>query len=59
MHLVDPDTGFIAFARGRNEYLSGALCETEPQVQEFWLSCIEGMLDMGDNLTGGQVITTY
>lgn len=47
MHLDDPMNGFIAFARGRNEYLSGALCETEPQVQEFWLNCIEGILDLG------------
>jgi hypothetical protein len=47
MHLDDPDSGFVAFARGRNKYLSGALCETEPQVQEFWLSCIEGILDQG------------
>lgn len=39
--------GLIAFTRGRNEYLPGALCETEPQVREFWLSCIEEMLDAG------------
>ncbi len=39
--------GLIAFARGHNEYLPGALCETEPQVREFWLSCIDEMLDAG------------
>jgi hypothetical protein len=47
MHLDDPESGFVAFARGRNEYVTGALCETEPQVQEFWLSCIGGILDQG------------
>lgn len=39
--------GLIAFARGRNPYLSGALCETEPRVQEFWLSCLEEMIVAG------------
>lgn len=39
--------GFVAFARGRSEYLDGALCETEPGVQEFWLDCVKAMLDAG------------
>ena len=39
--------GCAAFGRGRNEYLPGALCETEPEVRQFWLSCIEEMLDAG------------
>lgn len=39
--------GIIAFTRGRNEYLPGALCETEPQVCDFWLSCIREILDAG------------
>ena len=39
--------GLIAFTRGGNEYLSGALCETEPEVREYWLSCIDEMLDAG------------
>ncbi len=39
--------GFVAIARGRNAYLPGALCETEPEVQAFWLSCIQSMLDAG------------
>ena len=39
--------GLIAFTRGRNEYLPGALCETEPRVREYWLSCIREMLDAG------------
>ncbi|MDP6113676.1 MAG: hypothetical protein QGG53_17595 [Planctomycetota bacterium] len=40
-------SGFVAFARGRNAYLPGALCETEPEVQEYWLSCVGEMLDAG------------
>lgn len=39
--------GFIAFARGRNPYLPGSLCETEPAVQAFWLSCLEEMIAAG------------
>ena len=39
--------GIVAFARGRNEYLPGALCETEPEVQDFWLRCLEGVLATG------------
>jgi len=39
--------GLIAFARGRNAYLPGALCETEPEVQAYWLSCIREMLAAG------------
>jgi len=39
--------GFIAFARGRNSCLPGALCETEPEVQAYWLSCIREMLAAG------------
>jgi len=51
VHLDTSNTsgrqGIIAFTRGRNEYLPGALCETEPQVCDFWLSCIREMLDAG------------
>ncbi len=39
--------GIVAFARGRNEYLPGALCETEPEVQDFWFKCIDDLLDAG------------
>ena len=37
--------GAIGFARGYNYYLPGALCETEPQVRDYWLSCVQEMLD--------------
>ena len=40
-------SGIVAFARGRNAYLPGALCETEPEVQAFWLRCVAGVLDAG------------
>ena len=40
-------SGFIAFTRGRNAFLPAALCETEPQVQEFWLACLEEMIAAG------------
>ncbi|MFH1569287.1 MAG: hypothetical protein ABIL09_14930 [Gemmatimonadota bacterium] len=50
-HLDEPNAtgkrGCVAFARGRNEYLPGALCETEPAVQAFWLACLEEMIAAG------------
>ena len=46
-HLFDRPVGYIAYTRGRNAYLPGALCETEPRVREFWLACIASMLDAG------------
>ncbi len=39
--------GLIAYTRGRNAYLSGALCETEPAVERFWLGCLEEMIAAG------------
>lgn len=51
VHLDAPNAsgrkGLVAFARGRNDYLPGALCETEPAVRAFWLECIREMLDAG------------
>ena len=48
--LDDPNAsgrdGLIAFTRGRSPHL-GAPCETEPQVQEYWLDRVEQMLDDG------------
>jgi hypothetical protein len=32
--------GVIALARGRNEYLSGAMCEAYPEVREHWLDWV-------------------
>jgi len=39
--------GMIGYARGRNACLPGALCEMEPAVREYWLSCVREMLDAG------------
>lgn len=39
--------GIIAFARGKNATLPAALCETEPQVQAFWLDCLREMIAAG------------
>jgi hypothetical protein len=51
MSLDEPNgsgrRGIIGYTRGRNEYLPGALCETEPAVQAYWLKCIREMLDAG------------
>jgi hypothetical protein len=49
---IFPDTpicndGVIAFAKGRNEYLSGALCEGYPAVQEYWLGWISECIVAG------------
>ncbi len=46
-YLFEKPAGFIAYARGVNEYMPGALCETEPRVQDYWLSCLGEMLDAG------------
>lgn len=48
--LDDPNgegMGYVAFTRGKNRYLPGALCETEPKVREYWLSCIREIIDAG------------
>ena len=39
-------SAYIAWKRGRTKHL-GAPCESEPAVQEYWLKCIEAMLDAG------------
>ena len=39
--------GLIAFARGRNEYYSGGLCEAYPEVQGYWLDWIGECLAAG------------
>ena len=39
--------GFLAFARGKNEYLPTAPCEAYPEVQELWLWRVNRMLEKG------------
>ena len=38
---------YIAFLAEKPEYVTGALCETSPEVQEFWLRNVRAMLDAG------------
>jgi hypothetical protein len=39
--------GYVAFVRGRNEYLPAALCECYPEVQKLWLEQLRACLDAG------------
>ena len=39
--------GFIAFARGVNRYLPGALCEAYPEVREYFKNQVREVLAMG------------
>jgi hypothetical protein len=39
--------GYVAFVRGRNEYLPAAPCECYPEVQKFWLEQLRACLDAG------------
>lgn len=39
--------GFLAFTRGRNEYLPTALCESYNEVRDFWLTMVQECLDAG------------
>ena len=45
-HTVCQD-GVIAFARGRNAYLSGSPCEAYPEVQGLWLDWVGDCLCAG------------
>lgn len=46
--LDEPDkTGFIAICKGKNEYLAGALCECEPDVQEYFMETVRECLAAG------------
>lgn len=44
---VERVRGTIAFSRGRNAYLPGALCESDPRVQDYWMQCLREVLDAG------------
>jgi hypothetical protein len=39
--------GWVGFMRGRNTYLPAALCESYPEVQDFWLQQVDAILDAG------------
>ena len=52
--LDEPKTdwrqGFIALTRGRNRYLPVALCESYPEVSEFWLKQVREVLEIGADM---------
>jgi hypothetical protein len=39
--------GVIAFAKGRNAYVGGSICEAYPEVQDYWLSWVGHCLQAG------------
>lgn len=39
--------GFVAIARGKNEFLPAAPCEAYAEVRELWLGWVRAMLDAG------------
>ena len=39
--------GVIAVGRGRNEYVSGALCEAYPEVRDYWLDWVGACIAAG------------
>ena len=46
-HAADAADGVIAFAKGRNSYVSGSLCEGEPEVQAFWMEWVSDCIAAG------------
>lgn len=56
-NILDPDgkEGFIAIAKGKNNYNHGALCESEPLVQEYWFSLLEKALEDGYDFIGNRI----
>ena len=43
----DVPDGVIAFAKGRNRYLSGSLCEGDPEVETYWLDWVSDCIAAG------------
>ena len=46
-HAADAADGVIAFAKGRNTYVSGSLCEGEPEVQAYWMEWVSDCIAAG------------
>ncbi|MBP5639956.1 MAG: hypothetical protein J6X55_10790, partial [Victivallales bacterium] len=46
-YTLDDPGEYTAFTAQLSEYVTGALCETEPAVQRFWLDCVDNILDAG------------
>ena len=55
--VLDPDgrEGFFAIAKGKNQYNHAALCECEPLVREYWLSCLDRAIDDGYDFIGNRI----
>ena len=43
----DVPDGVIAFAKGRNRYLSGSLCEGYPEVKAYWMDWVSDCIAAG------------
>lgn len=43
----DVPDGVIAFAKGRNRYLSGSLCEGYPEVEAYWMDWVSDCIAAG------------
>ena len=43
----DTPDGVIAFAKGRNRYLSGSLCEGDQEVEAYWLDWVSDCIAAG------------
>lgn len=46
-HAADAPDGVIAIAKGRNAYVSGSLCEGEPEVQALWMEWVSDCIAAG------------
>ena len=54
---LDPDDreGFIAIAKGKDEYLHATLCECEPAVMDYWMKWLEKALDDDFDMLGTRI----
>ena len=46
-YAADAPDGVIAFAKGRNRYLAGSLCEGDPEVETYWLEWVSDCIAAG------------
>lgn len=54
--LDPPDKeGYLAIAKGKDEYVHAALCVCEPKVQAYWLEWLEKAMDDGYEMIGNRL----
>lgn len=54
--LDSPDKeGYLAIAKGKDQYVHAALCVCEPKVQEYWLQWLEKAMDDGYVMIGNRL----